>query len=132
MCLVCLGCNFWVDTCYNTYFPIPFWNMHTICLTKCLTHSCISLKLTSWFVPLGFSCLVISFSSLLHLGLLGVEVQNCRNQTLKSERDPAHEKERLGPQENKEWRSLDHGKKRIKYWALGRKKRHKEKHGRGA
>ena len=46
----------WVDSCYNTFFfSIPFWNIHTICLTKCFTHSCISLKLTSWFVPPGFT-----------------------------------------------------------------------------
>ena len=54
-----------------------------------------------------------------------------RNQALKSEKGPAHKEERPGPQENKEWRSLAHGEKRIKYWALGRKKRHKESMGHG-
>ena len=43
-CGVCLGCNFLVDSCSNALFLFSFWNMHTMCLTKCVTHCCISFK----------------------------------------------------------------------------------------
>ena len=49
-----------------------FW-LHTMCLTKCVTHFCISLNQASLFVPLDFCFsfhLVISFFSHVHLDAL--------------------------------------------------------------
>jgi hypothetical protein len=43
-CGVCLGCNFLVDSFCNAFFSFSFRNMHIMCLTKCLTHCCISFK----------------------------------------------------------------------------------------
>jgi hypothetical protein len=34
---------FWVDSICKTLFSFKFWNLHTICLTKCLTHCFMSI-----------------------------------------------------------------------------------------
>jgi hypothetical protein len=49
-CEVCLECNFLVGSCSYAFFSFSFWNMHIVCLTKCLAH-CLNL----WFVGLGLA-----------------------------------------------------------------------------
>ena len=43
-CEICLGCNFWVDSCCNAFFPISFWNIHTMYVFDKMSHS-----LLHWF-----------------------------------------------------------------------------------
>ena len=73
---ICLWCNFWVDSCCKIFFSFPFWNMHTICLTKWFTHSWISLSQLHGLCLLDLVAIGHLIFSDVHLGLLLLDHQH--------------------------------------------------------